>query len=87
MNKFSKSFSWLIFLKEHIFVCFFFFKNLFYLFLERGREKEGERHQCVLASCPPPTGAWPATQARALDWEWNRWPIGSQAGTQTTEPH
>ena len=34
-----------------------FFKR-FYLFLERGREREreGEKHQCVVVSCTPPTG-------------------------------
>ena len=36
----------------------FFLKILFILFLERGREgeKEGEKHQCVVASCMLPTG-------------------------------
>ena len=30
-------------------------------------EREGEKHQCVVASqAPPPLGTWPATQARAL---------------------
>ena len=35
-----------------------FFKYFIYLFLERGREgdREGEKHQCVVASCAPPTG-------------------------------
>ena len=46
------------------FACFqaLFFKDLFYLFLERGegREKEGEKHRCVretstVASRTPPT--------------------------------
>ena len=38
------------------------------MFLERGeeREKEGEKHQCVVASRVPPTGDLDATQARAL---------------------
>ena len=63
----------------------------FYLFIFRGRwegEREGEKHQCVLASCTPPTkGTWPATQAGALDWELNWRPFGSQASTQSTKPH
>ena len=46
------------------------FLKRFYLliFRERGREKEreGEKHQCVVASCAPLQGTWPATQARAL---------------------
>ena len=30
-------------------------------------EREGEKHQCVVASqAPPPLRAWPATQARTL---------------------
>ena len=32
-------------------------------------------------------GTWPATQACALDWEWNWWPLGSQASTQSPELH
>ena len=37
---------------------FLFKKDFTYLFLERGREGErkGQEHQCVLASCTPPTG-------------------------------
>ena len=31
-------------------------KYFIYLFLERGREKEGEKHQCVVAYWAPPTG-------------------------------
>ena len=51
------------------FISFF---KLINLFLERAREREreGEKHRCVVASCAPPTG--PATQARAL--------IGNQTG-------
>ena len=39
-------------LKMIIILNFYFFKDLIYLFLERGegREKEGEKHQCVVAS-------------------------------------
>ena len=37
-----------------------FFKDFIYLFLERGREgereREGEKHPCVVASCVSPTG-------------------------------
>ena len=49
-------------------MCVCIFKNI-YLFLERGREgeREGEKHQCVVASrMPPQVGTWPATQACAL---------------------
>ena len=53
-----------------------FFKLFIYLFLEEGREaeREGEKHQCVVASRSPPTGTWPATQACAL------------TGNQTSDP-
>ena len=39
-----------------------------FIFRERGREeeREGEKHQCVVASYTPPTGMWPATQGRVL---------------------
>ena len=51
-----------------------FFKDFIYLPLERreGREKEGEKHQCVrdtadgLPLTHPHLETWPATQARAL---------------------
>ena len=40
------------------FIGFFFFR--FYLFLDRGerseKEREGETHQCLAASCVPRTG-------------------------------
>ena len=38
-----------------------------YLFLDRGEgEREGEKYQSMVASCTPPIGDWPATQACAL---------------------
>ena len=45
-------------------------KKDFTYFRERVREgeREGRKHQCVVASHPPPIGdlTWPATQACAL---------------------
>ena len=35
---------------------FYFFEDFFYLFLDRGEGREKEKHQCVVASCTPPTG-------------------------------
>ena len=35
----------------------------------------------------PLLGSWPTTQARALDWELNQRPLGSQARTQPTLGH
>ena len=42
----------------------FLFKILFIVFRERRREreKEGEKHRCVVASRTPPTGDLAATQ-------------------------
>ena len=58
-------------LKTKTTVSFFFFpffKDFIYLFLEKRREgeREGEKQQCVVASCAPPPGTLPAPQACAL---------------------
>ena len=52
----------------------FFFKDFIYLHLERGRdgEREGEKHQCVVASHAPLLGTSPTTQVCVLDWEQNQ---------------
>ena len=67
-----------------------FFKR-FYLFLfrDRGREggREGEKHQCVIASHLSPTEDLAGSQGMCPDWELNRQPFGSQACTQSTELH
>ena len=70
----------------------YFLIDFIYLFLERGegREKETEKHQCVVASHTPPLplGTWPANPGMCPDWESNWQPLGSQASsTQSTEPH
>ena len=75
-------------------MSFKFLKNSFYLinlFLERwkGMEKEKKRNINVWLplTCPPP-GTWPATQARALTRNQTcDLLVGSQPGTQSTEPH
>ena len=43
---------------------FFFLR--FYLLIFREGKGEGEKHQCVVASCTPSAGDLPATQACAL---------------------
>ena len=57
-------------------LVFFSLKNI-YLYLEQGREveREGEKHQCVVASYTRPRGIWPTTQACALtgNWTGNPW--------------
>ena len=60
-----------------------------YLFLERGREgeREGEKHQCVVASHVPPNKGLAYNPGMCPDRELNQQPFGSQASTQPTEPH
>ena len=53
----SKTVSW--------FLCFL----RFYLFLEGKGEKEGEKHQCVVASCMPPTRDLAHNPGMCPDWE------------------
>ena len=61
---------------------------LFYFIFREGKGgKEGEKHQCVVASLVPPTRGLVCNPGMCPDWESNRRPIGSQAGTQSTEPH
>ena len=68
-----------------------FFSLRLYLFIFRAREKEGERegekHQCVAASHESPAGDLACNPGMCPDWELNRRSFGSQAGTQSTEPH
>ena len=50
-------------------------------------EREGQKHQCVVASHVPPTGHLASNPAMCPDWELNCQPFGSQAHAQSTEPH
>ena len=67
------------------------FLKRFYLiiFREMGmeREREGEKHQCVVASHVPPTGDLAHNPDMCPDWESNQQPFGLQVSTQSTEPH
>ena len=67
---------------------FHFLKDFIY-FRERGKEggREGEKHQCVVASHMPPTGDLAHNPGTCPDWESNQQPSASQAGAQSTEPH
>ena len=49
------------------------FKKIFYLFSfrVRGREEEGEKHQCVVASHAPATGPLARNPGMCPDWEPN----------------
>ena len=66
-----------------------FFFTFYFIF--RGREKEGERegekHQCVIVSRMPLIEDLACNPGMYPDWELNRRPFGSWAGTQSTEPH
>ena len=65
-------------------------KKTFYLFIFREMGREGERgrkHQCVVASHGLPTGSLAHNPGMFPDWELDLRPFGSQASTQSTEPH
>ena len=63
------------------------FKRFFtYLFLERGRKRGRETFMCSCLVCAPYWGLGP--QRRHVPWLGiNQRPLGSLAGTQSTEPH
>ena len=69
--------------------CFVFFSRIYFFILEREMEgeREGEKHQCVVASCAPPTGDLPRNSDMCPGWESNWQPFDSQARTQSTQPH
>ena len=64
-------------------------KILFTFFLERRREgeREGEKHQCVVAFHALPTGDLAGNLGVCPDWELNWRSSGSQASAQSTEVH
>ena len=66
----------------------FFLRFYLFTFKQRGREgeREGEKPQCVVASCAPPAGDLSCNPGMCPDWELNQPPFSSQAGTQSTEP-
>ena len=59
----------------------------FYLFIFRESRREGEKHQCVVASRVPCPGDLACSPGRYPDWESNLQPFGSQASTQSIESH
>ena len=68
----------------------FFFEDLINLFFRewgRERERQGEKHQCVVASHTPSTRDLAHNPGMCPDWGLNRQPFGSQASAQSTEPH
>ena len=68
----------------------YIFKDfILFIFRERGREgeREGEKHQCVVASHAPPTEGLAQNPGMCPDRESNQWSFGSQACAQSTELH
>ena len=60
-------------------ISFHFFKDFIYLFREKRKGgKEGEKHQCVVASHTPPTGDLAQNPGMCPDWKSNQRPLGSQ---------
>ena len=63
-----------------ILIFFLFFKGFIYLFIFRksGREgeREGEKHQCVVAYHAPPTGDLAHNPGMCPDWESDQRPFG-----------
>ena len=53
----------------------------------REGERKGEKHQYVVASHVPPIGDLAHNPGICPDWELNQRPFGSQASTQSAEPH
>ena len=70
---------------------FLFLKNYLFIFREKGREgeREGEEHQCVVASPTPPPGGltWPTTQKCALTGNRTSDPLVLRLALNPTEPH
>ena len=62
---------------------------MLFIFKERGREgeREGEKHQCAVATCAPPTEDLACNPGMCPDRESNWRPFGLQSGAQSTEPH
>ena len=71
------------------FISSYFLKKILFIFRERGKEgeREGDKHQCVIASCVSPTGDLAHNPGMCPDWELNQRPFGLQAGAQSTETH
>ena len=87
---FGKGKCGLKFSRKFVFNQPFFFKKKILFSLSQGRrggDREGEKHQCVVTSCTPPTGDLACNPGMWPDWELNWGCFGSQAGTQSTEPH
>ena len=65
----------------------FVFKDFIYLFLEREEEKEKERERNINVWLPLAHPLLALNPGMCPDWESDWQLFGSQAGTQSTEPH
>ena len=66
--------------------CTHFFKKILFIYFERGEGREGEKHQCVAASCVPPTGDLACNPDMCPNRE-SDWRLGFTGQHLTTEPH
>ena len=70
-------------------ISWFFKRFSLFIFRKRGR-KEKEREKNIKVWLPPAyplLGVLAHNPGMCPDWELNPWSCGSQAGTQSTEPH
>ena len=78
-------------LEGEVWLMISLFLSLFkkYLFLDRGREGEGEgeNHGCVVASRAPLLGSLACNPGMCPRLRINQRPFGSQASAQSPEPH
>ena len=67
----------------------FFLRLYLFIFRERGREgeREGVKHQCLVASSIPHTRDMACNPGMCPDWESNQHCFGSQARAQSIELH
>ena len=65
------------------------FIKILFIFRVRGREgeREGEKHQCVVASRVPPTRDLACNPGTCPDWESNGRPFALQSSARSIEPH
>ena len=57
------------------------------MYFQKEGEREGEKHQYVVASHTPPTWELAPNPGMFPGWELNQGPFDSQAGAQSTESH
>ena len=67
----------------------FFRDLLIYLFLDRGKGGRKKKRETSMCGCLSHTHTRDLAYNPGMcpDWELNWWPFGSQASTQSTEPH